>query len=190
MVLERNDLALTLGLPWVLLSQQPLCGSLECLPYCFFWLTWAFLMSCLANSPILFNSLNIVSFHTLTQWWLLVVQECKKLKQMVFWHLAHTVNRRARCHLFLINRPHPIFVNHMPARSCIILLLARDCKSGASAVLCVTVADINSRKLLLPWEIVESYLETDTICEFFDSALVPMPAGPSTATEVSTVSFK
>ena len=36
-------------------------------------------------------------------------------------------------------------------------------------LLCVTVADTNSRKALLPWEIVESHSETDTIREFFNS---------------------
>ena len=36
-------------------------------------------------------------------------------------------------------------------------------------LLYVTVADINSRKALLPWEIVESHPETDTIREFFNS---------------------
>ena len=39
-------------------SPTLITGSLECLSYCFFWLTWAFLMCCLANSLILFNSLS------------------------------------------------------------------------------------------------------------------------------------
>ena len=57
-------------------------------------------------------------------------------------------------------------------------------------LLCMTIADENSRKVLLAWESVESHSETDTIREFFNSFLVPMLAGPSTATEVPTVSFK
>ena len=57
-------------------------------------------------------------------------------------------------------------------------------------LLCMTVADINSRKALLPWEIIESHSETDIIREFFNSVLVPMLAVPSTAMEVPTVSFK
>ena len=57
-------------------------------------------------------------------------------------------------------------------------------------LLCVIVVDINLRKVLLPWEIVESHSETDTIHKFFNSVLVPMLAGPSTATEVPMVSFK
>ena len=54
-------------------------------------------------------------------------------------------------------------------------------------LLCMTVTDINSRKALLPWKIIESHSETDTIREFFNSVLVPMLAGPSTAMEVPTV---
>ena len=46
-------------------------------------------------------------------------------------------------------------------------------------LLCMTVADINLRKVLLSWEIVESHSETDTFREFFNSVLVPMLAGPS-----------
>ena len=34
-------------------------------------------------------------------------------------------------------------------------------------LLCMKVAAINSRKVLLPWKIVESHSETDTICKFF-----------------------
>ena len=35
-------------------------------------------------------------------------------------------------------------------------------------LLCVTVADTNSRKALLPWEVIESHSKTDTIREFFN----------------------
>ena len=57
-------------------------------------------------------------------------------------------------------------------------------------LLCVTVIDKNSRKALLSWEIVESHSGTETIREFFNSVLVPMLAGPSTADQTPMVSFK
>ena len=45
------------------------------------------------------------------------------------------------------------------------------------------VVDRNSRKALLPWEIVQSHSETDTIRQFINSVLAPMLSGPLTATE-------
>ena len=54
--------------------------------------------------------------------------------------------------------------------------------------LCVTVVDVSHRKMLLPWENVQSHLDTDTIREFFTCVLVQMLSGGSTTTGVPTVS--
>jgi len=57
-------------------------------------------------------------------------------------------------------------------------------------LLCVTLVDVLGRKSLLPWGIVQSHLDTDSIQESFDSVLTTMLSGPSpfTASEATRVS--
>jgi len=46
--------------------------------------------------------------------------------------------------------------------------------------LCVTIVNVSRRKVLFPWEIVQSLSDTDTIGEFFTSVLVLRLSGAST----------
>jgi len=48
---------------------------------------------------------------------------------------------------------------------------------NSTVLLCVMVVDASCRKVLLPKEIAQSHLDTDSVQEFFDSELILMLSG-------------